>query len=116
MNSAVGPFLMKKLLKSGICGSMNNARVHCSPWKSQQMQAKKKKKKKKGKTRKKQNVDVISWIQTCTKYDFVTFGFVLVRYIIFGWNLIFFFKMNETTRDVRYPNWYETKVFLYWQK
>ena len=28
---------MKKLLKSGICRSMNSARVHCSPWKSQQM-------------------------------------------------------------------------------
>ena len=110
---------MKKLLKSGICGSMNNARVHCSPWKSQQVRAKGKKKKK-GKTRKKQNVDVISWIQTRTKYDFVTFGFVLVRYIIFGWNLIFFFffffRMNETTWDVGYPNWYETKVFQYWQK
>ena len=36
------PFLMKKLLKSGICGSMNSAHVHCSSWKSQQMQAKKK--------------------------------------------------------------------------
>ena len=26
---------MKKLLKSGICGSVNSARMHCSPWKSQ---------------------------------------------------------------------------------
>ena len=32
---------MKKLLKSGICRSVNSARMHCSPWKSQQMQAKK---------------------------------------------------------------------------
>ena len=32
------PFLMKKLLKSGICGSVNSAQ----PWKSQQMRAKKK--------------------------------------------------------------------------
>ena len=26
---------MKKLLKSGICGSVNSARMHSSPWKSQ---------------------------------------------------------------------------------
>ena len=26
---------MKKLLKSGICGFVNSARMHCSPWKSQ---------------------------------------------------------------------------------
>ena len=26
---------MKKLLKSGICGSMNSAQMHCSLWKSQ---------------------------------------------------------------------------------
>ena len=32
------PFLMKKLLKSGICGSMNSARMHCSRWKSQHLQ------------------------------------------------------------------------------
>ena len=32
------PFLMKKLLKSGICGSMNSARMHCSLWKSQYLQ------------------------------------------------------------------------------
>ena len=32
---------MKKLLKSEICGSINSARVHCSPRKSQQMRAKK---------------------------------------------------------------------------
>ena len=36
------PFLMKKLLKSGICGFVNSERVHCSPWNSQQMRAKKK--------------------------------------------------------------------------
>ena len=53
---------MKKLLKSGICGSMNSAHVHCSSWKSQQMRAKKK-----GKTLKKQNVDVISALFTVEK-------------------------------------------------
>ena len=35
---------MKKLLKSEICGFVNSVRVHCSPWKSQQIRAKKKKK------------------------------------------------------------------------
>ena len=35
---------MKKLLKSEICGFVSSARVHCLPWKIQQMQAKKKKK------------------------------------------------------------------------
>ena len=29
---------MKKLLKSGICGSVNSARMHCLPWKSQPLQ------------------------------------------------------------------------------
>ena len=53
---------MKKLLKSGICGSMNSAHVHCLSWKSQQMRAKKK-----GKTLKKQNVDVISALFTVEK-------------------------------------------------
>ena len=32
------PLLMKKLLKSRIYGSVNSARMHCSHWKSQQMQ------------------------------------------------------------------------------
>ena len=41
------PFLMKKLLKSGICGFMNSARMHCSLWKSQQVRAEPKKKKEK---------------------------------------------------------------------
>ena len=41
---------MKKLLKSGICGSVNSARMHCSLCKSQQMRAEQKKKKKKEKT------------------------------------------------------------------
>ena len=36
---------MKKLLKSGICGSMNSAWMHCSPWNSQLLRAKKRKKK-----------------------------------------------------------------------
>ena len=35
---------MKKLLKSGICGSANSARMHCSLWKSQQVWAEPKKK------------------------------------------------------------------------
>ena len=38
------PFLMKKLLKNEICGSMNSARIHCSRLKSQQVRLKKKKK------------------------------------------------------------------------
>ena len=66
MNSAV---THKKLLKSGICGSVNGIQVQCSPWKSQQMRAKKEKRKRK--TWKKQNVDVISWIQTGTKWAFL---------------------------------------------
>ena len=37
VNSDVGPFLMKKLLKRGICGSMNSAQMHCSLWKSQHL-------------------------------------------------------------------------------
>ena len=37
---------MKKLLKSEICGSVNNARMHCSRTKSQQVRLPKKKKKK----------------------------------------------------------------------
>ena len=37
------PFLMKKLLKSEICESVNSARMHCSLWKSQQMWAEPKK-------------------------------------------------------------------------
>ena len=44
---------MKKLLKSEICRSVNSARMHCSPWKSQQMWAKPKKKKKKKTTEQK---------------------------------------------------------------
>ena len=39
------PFLMKKLLKSEICESVNNARMHYSLWKSQQVRAEPKKKK-----------------------------------------------------------------------
>ena len=39
-------FLMKKLLKNGICGSVNSAWIYCLPWKSQQMWVEKKKKKK----------------------------------------------------------------------
>ena len=52
MNSAVDPFLMKKLLKSGICGSVNSARMHFSPSKSQLLRAKQKKKKRKKKREK----------------------------------------------------------------
>ena len=32
------PFLMKKLLKSEICGSINSAQMHYSLWKSQSLQ------------------------------------------------------------------------------
>ena len=38
------PFLMQKLLKNEICGSMNNAQIHCSHTKSQQVRLPKKKK------------------------------------------------------------------------
>ena len=37
-------FLMKKLLKSGVCGSREQAWVHCSQEKSQQLWLKKRKK------------------------------------------------------------------------
>ena len=40
---------MKKLLKSEICGTVNNARIHCSRKKSQNMRLKRKKKKREGK-------------------------------------------------------------------
>ena len=48
---------MKKLLKSRICGSMNRARVHYSPWKSQQMRAKKKRKKEEVENAENENTD-----------------------------------------------------------
>ena len=51
-------FLMKKLLKSGICESVNSARMHCSLWKSQQVRAEPKKKRKEksaGQKRKRNN-------------------------------------------------------------
>ena len=38
---------MKKLLKNGICGSVNSAQIHCLMWKSQQVRAEPKKKKEK---------------------------------------------------------------------
>ena len=37
-------FLVKKLLKSGICKFVNSARMHCSLWKSQQVRAEPKEK------------------------------------------------------------------------
>ena len=37
VNSTVGPILMKKLLKNGICGSMNSTLMHCLLWKSQHL-------------------------------------------------------------------------------
>ena len=46
------PFLMKKLIKNEICGSMNSARMHCSLAPPKTRENKKKKKKKE---RKKQN-------------------------------------------------------------
>ena len=39
------PFLMKKLIKNGVCGSMNSAHVHCSQLKSQQNRLWRRKKK-----------------------------------------------------------------------
>ena len=63
------PFLMKKLLKSEICGSIINAQMHCSPEKVNicgycslnsrrippKSREKEKKKKKKGKNEKNEN-------------------------------------------------------------
>ena len=49
-----GPFLIKKLLKSVICGSVNNAQKHCSR-KTWSTIAAWKKRKKKGKRRKKKH-------------------------------------------------------------
>ena len=37
MNSIVDPFVMKKLLKSRIFGSVNSTLIHCSLWKSQHL-------------------------------------------------------------------------------
>ena len=37
MNSDVDLFVMKKLLKSGICKSVNSAQMHYSRWKSQHL-------------------------------------------------------------------------------
>ena len=37
MNSIVDPFVMKKLLKSEIFGSVNSTLIHCSLWKSQHL-------------------------------------------------------------------------------
>ena len=48
MNSTVGPIFNEKLLKSGICGSINSAWMHCSrlTWSNSVAETKKKKKKK----------------------------------------------------------------------
>ena len=35
MNSAVRPIFNEKVVESGICGSVNSARMHCLLWKSQ---------------------------------------------------------------------------------
>ena len=37
MNSIVDPFVIKKLLKNGIFGSVNSTLIHCSLWKSQHL-------------------------------------------------------------------------------
>ena len=37
MNSIVDQFVMKKLLKSEIFGSVNSTLIHCSLWKSQHL-------------------------------------------------------------------------------
>ena len=58
------PFLMKKLIKSGVCGIVNSAQVHCSQKNRSTIAAEKKKKKKNW-----GNADaaLISAIQTSTK-------------------------------------------------
>ena len=43
------PFLIKKLLKSVICGTVNSAQMHCSQLTKSTIAAEKKKKKKKKK-------------------------------------------------------------------
>ena len=65
---------MKKLLKSGIYGSVNNVRVYYSPWKSQQKQAGKKKKKRR---KRKRN---FSSIQTAPMYGALVFFFLKIVY------------------------------------
>ena len=73
------PFLMKKLLKSGICGSMNSTLMHCLLRKSQHLRllfieqymnsnrvTPKRVKKKKKKGTKTQTW--VQWIQTYTKW------------------------------------------------
>ena len=60
------PFLIKKLLKSVICGTVNSARMHCSQLTKSTIAAEPKKKKKREK-RSSKNVDAeIIWIQTVT--------------------------------------------------
>ena len=59
------PFLMKKLLKSGICGSMNSAWVYCSRLTWSNSAVGKQKKKKKG--QKTQTQPLIIRIQTHAK-------------------------------------------------
>ena len=58
---------MKKLLKNGICESVNNTRMHCSLWKSQQMRAEWKKIIKKEKSAGQKPDATIIWIQSGTR-------------------------------------------------
>ena len=58
---------MKKLLKSGICESVNNTWMHCSLWKSQQMRAEWKKIIKKEKSAGQKPDATIIWIQSGTR-------------------------------------------------
>ena len=69
------PFLMKKLLKSGICRSINSTQIYCLPWKSQQIWAEPKKKKRK--PHNKNTNTIIIWIQTGTIYVFFFFLFLI---------------------------------------
>ena len=55
---------MKKLIKSGVCGSVNSALVHCSQKNGSTIVAEKKKKKKK--TEENADTALISAIQTST--------------------------------------------------
>ena len=61
------PFLIKKLLKSVICGIVNSAWIYCLQLTKSTIAAEKKKKKKEREKRSSKNVDAeIIWIQTVT--------------------------------------------------
>ena len=72
VNSVLGPFLMKKLLKSGVCGTYEQCTgalfmgEYVKSWGQ---------KKKKRKTRNSENAEVRSWTQTDTKITITWFFF-----------------------------------------